>query len=275
MSENRAFFRVSVINTQLIVATMAFSVLGVFSSDVPTWARLLIVVVAIGLTASGHVGSLLAASRAKKKADEVTPLLQELKTARDAVDPSSMLRAIDSLAMVLFRGDEAWRLSAYVIEADEELGRRLRLAFRRSGSEEYESSGREIIPLKSSFLRSVDDYDLRSATRVHVNHSNSLPDRRIEPDAWAKMHAQFMPLKEARLLRMPTRVYAWCATRDPESGQTLALMAESLNPDGIAFDVLESPIVPQWLALTIRATSAEAIVKAPIAKAERLLAQGS
>lgn len=229
------------------VVGVACGLIGVVTDRLSASARLIIVLVGLVLWASASLGSYLVGRAQRDDQEQVDELKARIASAggADRDLPDHALRAI---APVLFQNGASWRLTLFALE--EEGGTwYLRPKIRCAASEMYESRGRHRIPLEFSVLRELKSLDLPAS-----NELGDAPDRDATPVEWSQWQKRFIvDVNVVNSLRMPTRKYAWCASRQPGlNGRTIALVAETIQPSGINADVLSSNLVPPLLEMVSR-----------------------
>lgn len=226
------------------VAT-GLAILGVIADAIPILAR-----VGIGAVA---LASLIIAGAGSRKIErariagekEIAQLNGRLASLIGLAGrtPETTLRLI---VPQLFRPGTMWRLTVYAVEphgSDYALVRKLRCA----SSEIYEKSGREVLPIETSLFREIKTLGL-----PFYNESSDGPDRDSDPRDWHDWQLQVVrDPRTVSELRMPSRKYAWCAIRENGDGRTLALMAESVQLDGLNRSILGSPLMEPLLTLIV------------------------
>ena len=210
------------------IVGVVFGLVGVVTDLFSTSVRLLIVVVGALLWVGASVGSTLVARAQREDHEHIDQLKARLAgagvTDRDLPD-----HALRMVAPVIFRKGTSWRLTLFVLEEDGG-DWYLRPRIRCASTEMYEATARQRIPLESSLLR-----ELRALELPATGELGDAPDREATPDEWQEWQGRFITdAQVVHSLRMPTRKYAWCAARQPgHAGQTIALVAETIQPSGI------------------------------------------
>ena len=229
------------------VVGVVCGLVGVVTDLFSTTVRLVIVGVGTLLWAVASVGAALVARVRRADEEEIGQLKMRLASAgvTDRELPDHTLRMV---APVIFRPGASWRLTIFVLEEHDGCWF-LRPKIRCASTEMYEAAGRRLIPLESSVLR-----ELRVLELPAYNELGDAPDRDAMPDEWQAWQHRFIDDPAiVKSLRMPTRKYAWCATRQPGlGGQTIALVAETVQPSGIKADVLTSNLLPPILEMVLR-----------------------
>jgi len=194
-------------------------------------------------------------------------LARQLDESRAQLERSSPERTLDSLALVLFRmGGKAWRLGIYVTEEDADGVWWLRRVLRRSGSEAYEGAGRTRIPLDRSVLRELMTINLGDSRAPFANQTGEFPDREVNPREWKAQQVRIVGDEAvADALRMPSRKYAWCATRDTVTRQTVIMVAECVDPSDLIFESLSSSAIAELITLLARNAEIRTGVAGPMA----------
>ncbi|WP_146145299.1 hypothetical protein [Microbacterium timonense] len=236
------------------IAMFIVSVVGLFTDVVALSVRLILLGVVFVLLAASGIATYLTRRSLREQVQRASSLAAKLNEARELIAGSSPERILDALGQVLFRGGSAWRLGVYAIEYDSDGVGWMNRLMRRSGSELYEQAGRLRIRLDRSVLRDLKNIDLTNPAVPHVNQTGSFSSREFNPDEWHDQQLDFLKdPEEVDRLRMPSRKYAWCATRDRASRETFALIAEVIEPDGLNYELLDSPLVAPWLEMIARA----------------------
>lgn len=255
------------------LATVIMTGLGFTMDLISVPARFALLATAVVAAVVGLVGTQMVRARQAAAEDRARDLARQLEHAQKNMDTLGPELTLSDIARVLFRGPSAWRLTLYVVEGSKE-GMHLRRMMRRSGSQQYEASGRDRIPLQQSMLREIMLYDLTNPLSPYTNQSAALPSRESDPEEWDRH--QLGILRDAETvaqLSMPTRKYVWCAARDGESGRTVALMAESIDPDGINYELLGSPLISSYILTAARLKELPAAVRPTMTEAATLLAE--
>lgn len=229
------------------VVGVVCGLVGVVTDLFSTAVRVTIVVVGLLLWLGASVGSALVAWAQRDDQEEIDELRARLAIAgvtdRDLPD-----HALRMLAPAVFRKGTSWRLTLFVLE--EESGAwYLCPKIRCASSELYEATARQRIPLESSVVR-----ELKSLELPANGEQGDAPDREKYPTDWLAWQQQFVTgTRVIQSLRMPTRKYAWCAARQPgHGGQTIALVAETVQASGINSEVLASNLLPPMLEMVTR-----------------------
>ena len=229
------------------VVGVACGLIGVVADRLSSSARLTIVLIGLVLWGSASLGSYLVARAQRNDQEQLDELKSRIADAGGA-DRNLPDHALRAVAPVLFRNGTSWRLTLFVLE--EEGGKwYLRPKIRCAASEMYERMGRERIPLDSSVLRELRSLDLPAS-----NELGDAPARDGTSLEWEQWQGQFIvDVAVVSSLRMPTRKYAWCASRQPGlHGRTMALVAETIQPSGVNTEVLASNLLPPLLEMLSR-----------------------
>ena len=229
------------------VVGVACGLIGVVTDRLSASARLIIVLVGLALWVSASLGSYLVGRAQRDDQEQIDELKARIANA-GATDRDLPDHALRAIAPVLFQNGAAWRLTLFVLE--EEGGTwYLRPKIRCAASEMYEQWGRHRIPLEISVLRELKFLDLPAS-----NELGDAPDRDTTPVEWLQWQQRFIvDVNVVNALRMPTRKYAWCASRQPGlHGRTIALVAETIQPSSINAEVLSSSLFPPLLEMVSR-----------------------
>lgn len=229
------------------VVGVVCGLVGVIADRLSISVRIGIAIVGLLLWGCASLGSYLVSRAQREDLDEIAELRARIASSggADRVLPDQAMRAI---APLLFKPRVSWRLTLFVLE---EINGEwfLRPRIRCAASEMYEGFGRERIPLAASVLRELKLLDLPAN-----NELGEAPDRDTAFDQWRDWQSKF--ISDSRVvdsLRMPTRKYAWCATRQPGvQGRTIALVAETIQPSGVNPDVLSSSLFPPLMEMLAR-----------------------
>ena len=223
------------------VAAGVWAFAGAFLDLLPLAWRLGIAICVFTLIAAGAI----AHRRERLRWHEIAAKLEDVADL-DAAIPA---RAISDIATLLFRRGSVWRVTIYVVEQSNDGEWELRHLARRSASQAHSLVGRSCIRLDFSILRGLWNVSL-----PHGEPTGEAPNPVGMPDAWAHWQFQFLQDDAAvQGLRMRSQRYAWCATREPDGGErTVALVAETLEPDGIYVENLESPLIFSSLLMIAR-----------------------
>lgn len=236
--------------------TVGVLVFGALVDLINLPVRLIILGVIVGCLITSRALQRKIDNQVESKLGELDRKSARLEELEDSVARTDPRRLLDALAKAVFSTKHAWRLTLFRLEPDPTGEWFLIPLTRRSASPIYESPGRQRIPVSRSLLRDALDMDISDPTAPYANEAASLPDRRALPADWEAKNMLIMRNEsDVRALRMPTRKYAWCVARVDDGEVTLALVAESLSPDGVNVELLSSSFVVPTMTLVAHALS--------------------
>lgn len=181
----------------------------------------------------------------QKKLVDLAARLEEVAD----LDASVPTQAIRDLADLIFKRRAIWRLTVYTVESDGNDEWYLQHLVRKSAHQAFARDGRNLIPLDKSVVRGLWNVSL-----PHGEPTSEAPDPIADIDQWTSWQRHFVRDDEvASKLRMKSRRYAWCAAREADRGErTVVMVAETLEPDGILLESLESPLIFSSLLMIAR-----------------------
>lgn len=246
-------------------AGFGVGVVGLFANEVDILTRFVLAGVALlfavaGACASKRIERSAASNQVDK--DAVEKELAKLQGAFSHIGANGVMRA---LARPLFDGNSGWRLSVYVlVESENEwwLQRKCRV----SSSPRWENSGRQRFAQRHSFLRDMEQADLSSQDKVYASQSGEFPDPEKTLGEWMRLQQKILGDRDTvRALAMRPRKYAWCAVREEDGDRrVVALIAESTEPNGIAFGVIQSETMAPLLTMLARMAEMPASMESAI-----------
>lgn len=245
MTSNRSSSKwrglVSALPYLAVCASGVWTFASAFPELLEVRTRLGIALVVIAIIFAGGVVHWLQRGERKKTAANLQKIAD--------LDSALPRQAMASLADVLFVPQAVWRLSIYVVGEDAAHGWSMRHVARRSAQQAYESPGRVTIPLERSILR-----NLWNVSLPHGEATNEAPDPVAASNDWHAWQLNVLRDPDAvRALRMKSRRYAWCAIREPSGDErTVTLVAETLEPDGIRVENVDSPLIYALLLMIAR-----------------------
>jgi hypothetical protein len=226
---------------------------GLFASELGKW-RFVLLALAVALAFVGFIGARaigISDQENRRQANALRSELDRIRMRAPHLSPEVVLRAA---ARPIFVGTGGWRMSVYVLESENANEWWLRRIARVASSPRWENGGRVRISAERSYFRDLDRVDVTDPRAPYFGESGVLPGRDAEPEEWHALQLQVLRDDNvAECLRMPSRKYAWCATREEDGERrVVALMAETIDPSGVATEHMRSSLIPAFLALVVK-----------------------